>query len=269
MSTCKCTPNFDTRCLCTPNNPSWTTCPEKLRYVEFMILNNSKPNGNSLFDKPKKGVCDLLESSRKLKQEFKINQTEINNVFSLMRNEELDDMSEHKLKAKKYDKYVRKCNFDSLLFYLYKLNREQLLSIRENSVILSGFVEVVLGNYDSAVNIFHNIQDSVIVYSYLAYIYDFGIFVEENQNRAFEYYALYYRGQNTEDEFIINTPFTRDIKLLYGYINEAMTIRKQYELLIAENKQLRERVTELEYEPDGVGYHEAKEHFEQLANNAN
>lgn len=38
---CQCTPNYDVRCLCTPDMPTWSTCPEKLRYAQVIIENTS------------------------------------------------------------------------------------------------------------------------------------------------------------------------------------------------------------------------------------
>lgn len=36
---CQCTPDYDVRCLCTPTSATWGTCPERLRYTQFIIEN--------------------------------------------------------------------------------------------------------------------------------------------------------------------------------------------------------------------------------------
>lgn len=40
MEKCNCTANFSITGLCTPPDPTWRTCPEKTRYVAFMLTNS-------------------------------------------------------------------------------------------------------------------------------------------------------------------------------------------------------------------------------------
>jgi hypothetical protein len=93
-------------------------------------------------------------------------------------------------------------------------------------------------------------------------------------NKSMYYYYLYYNKINDLETFCERTVTMHVPKLCRIFMDTYCAVIDENKELCEQNKKqkeindkLRERITELEYMPNGVGYKECKTHFESLANN--
>lgn len=267
---CNCNNNSEIKFLCTPTDISWSKCPEKLRYTRHMILNNLNPDGKIFFHcEPIKNVIVIREFYTDIMKTFNLDQSDVKKLLSIMRNDELDMLHECELDLNDLQYNIDVSNFENICEILYKLSREQLESLR-SFPILHGFIEEALGNYDNALIIFHT--DALTygkLYGYLAYLYEYNIFVLNDDAKFFEYSCEFHKYIDDLQSFIrdLDIRESYDSTNLCNFIKQSLDWKNQNKQLIEENKQLRERIIELEYAPGGVGYQETKDHFEKLVEN--
>jgi hypothetical protein len=117
---------------------------------------------------------------------------------------------------------------------------EFLVDVIENNEVNDDIILFLCKNYN---NIFAFHQNAVKI---IDSIKDNDLWISAVEN--FGYYT---------------TLYTRDSFVLKKYLEKTALLKK----LELENKELHEKITELEYAPGGPGYQEAKEHFELLLNN--
>jgi hypothetical protein len=105
----------------------------------------------------------------------------------------------------------------------------------------------------------------------LARLYDESKMFAIDVNKSTYYYYMYYNKINNLGTFCEMLNVMREPKLCRIFMDKYHAIkvendelRKQCSLLTTSNKKLQERITELEYMPNGVGYNNCKKHFESL-----
>lgn len=264
---CNCNNNSEIKFLCTPTDITWSKCPEKLRYTKHMVLNNLNPNGKLFVHyEPFKCVIVIREFYTDIMKTFNLDQSDVKKLLSIMRNDELNLVQESELDLNELQYNIDVSDFENICKILYKLSRKQLESLR-SIPILHGFIEEALGNYDNALITFHT--DALTygkLYGYLAYLYENNMFVLNDDAKFFEYSCEFHKSIDDLQSFIrdLDIRESYDSTNLCNFIRHAIIWKTQNELLDNENKQLRERIIELEYAPGGVGYQETKEHFENL-----
>jgi regulator of replication initiation timing len=265
---CNCNDYSSIEDICKPIDKTWQNCSQKLRYTKYMLSNdmwpdNTKIDGNGL------RIVDLREYCDHIAKRFVLEFSDVRKVLSSMRQDELDEHGEVILGELDLDKIqhtIEISDFYVLSKILYNLTRKQLESLR-SIPILNGFIEEALGHYDDALKIFHT---DVLKYKkltgYLSYLYGNNVLVADHDNKSFEYTLEFYDTIDELDSYI--SSLKRDDhyehKQLVTFVRFAFACKEQNRLLMIENEQLRERITELEYAPGGVGYQKTKEHFEKL-----
>jgi len=97
---------------------------------------------------------------------------------------------------------------------------------------------------------------------FLARMYEDGNGVEVNDKKAIELYQhAIEKGNDMAMNNLLELFTDEGRELLKEYILEHISLQREKKHI----KDLEEYITELEYQPGGVGYHEAKEEFEELA----
>lgn len=114
-------------------------------------------------------------------------------------------------------------------------------------------------------------NDCTIALYKLARLYDEGRMFTVDVNKSVYYYYLYYNKIDDLESFCEFNSTMREPKLCRIFMDTYIAVIDENKELYEQNKKqkeindkLRERITELEYMPNGVGYNECKKHFETL-----
>lgn len=172
-----------------------------------------------------------------------------------------------------YDEYLLDCEKDE---YLKEI--EDVLDIGLKYLLHAIFEEIqgeinCIELYESAIK-----NDCIIALYKLARLYDGSKGFVNDVNQSIYYYYKYYKATNNLGTFIDTVNIMHDNKIYETFIDTYCNIidnrNELYEVCkvhIAKiNKlqkrimELEQRVTELEYMPNGDGYNKCKNHFETL-----
>lgn len=140
--------------------------------------------------------------------------------------------------------------------------------------LLQGIILEIIDDEDCIEMYKTSIENNCTIALYkIAEIYNTDIFGIQNYCVALSYYYQYFKKTDNIGTFIdvyVNAKDTAS----YGHVimEEIIKITARNEELLkkctkykSQINELNERITEMEYAPGGVGYHECKKHFEELS----
>jgi len=168
------------------------------------------------------------------------------------------------------------CDYDKKE-YLKEIENIQDVGLK---YLLHAIIEEVMGSINCAkLYKLASKNDCTIALNKLARLYDGGDMFRYDVGKATYYYYLYHKKINDmtafNDSCWLNDgndeAVSEFMESYCGLISQNNELHKQCNLQTSiiqkqrdDIKKLKERITELEYTPNGVGYNECKEHFDSL-----